>query len=389
MHRLVRALLRGQQPQQMLLIASNPQPCVLLHEVTSSRLQPDLAVSLATRSFASGSTDGLKSAEEPASSAQATGPLSEEGGEEAEASRSGMPQTAGSQEADDLAGDLDSLSPQKLEAGMKNPAKGPSGLNWHIGKNNPRGYTAWDEMRLDKDVAEKVRQRGKRKWTRELKGSYVDNKDLMAEMDAIAPEIPSSLPIYNIDELMPWACEPESKAMDAMAWLQQNAPDLAELCVDQDNQDDAPFPGARPILRWSMTAVLSMNHAEFPADKNKKTKCAVYLRDLQQQARPPLTLAALHHIAAIAGPRYNPKKGELTLTSEKYPHREANRNHIMQMLRDLVAEGHKVMGAEGVPMDSQEPVQPVPQDPEPDGLPPAQQTWRMPRQGATVVWMNH
>ena len=52
--------------------------------------------------------------------------------------------------------------------------------------------------------------------------------------------------------------------------------------------------------------VLSMNHAEMPADKNKKTKCAVYLRDLQEQARPPLTLAALHHIAAIAGPRYVP-----------------------------------------------------------------------------------
>lgn len=55
-----------------------------------------------------------------------------------------------------------------------------------------------------------------------------------------------------------------------------------------------------------LVQVLGMNHAELPADKNKKTKCAVYLRDLQEQARPPLSLAALHHIAAIAGPRYKP-----------------------------------------------------------------------------------
>lgn len=50
------------------------------------------------------------------------------------------------------------------------------------GKQNPRGYTAWDEMRLDEEVAEKVKERGKRKWTRELKGSYVDNEDLMEEV---------------------------------------------------------------------------------------------------------------------------------------------------------------------------------------------------------------
>ena len=86
--------------------------------------------------------------------------------------------------------------------------------------------------------------------------------------------------------------------------------------------------------------------------------------------------------------RYNPNKGELTLTSEKYPHREANRNHIMQMLRDLVAEGHRVMQVEGVPADSHEAVQPVPADPEPDPRPPPQQVLRMPQEGATVTWLN-
>lgn len=50
------------------------------------------------------------------------------------------------------------------------------------GQQNPRGYTAWDEMRLDKEAAEKAKERGKRKWTRELKGSYVDNEDLIEEV---------------------------------------------------------------------------------------------------------------------------------------------------------------------------------------------------------------
>ena len=55
----------------------------------------------------------------------------------------------------------------------------------------------------------------------------------------------------------------------------------------------------------------------------------------------PFADDALQHIALVAGPRYNPNKGELTLTSRQYPHREANREHIMQMLYDLVDEGHR------------------------------------------------
>lgn len=82
------------------------------------------------------------------------------------------------------------------------------------------------------------------------------------QLDAISPEIPGSLPIYNIDELMPWATQPESHMMDAMVWLEENAPDLAELCVDPE-EDAPPFPGARPILRWSMTAV-RLRPAFFP-----------------------------------------------------------------------------------------------------------------------------
>lgn len=41
--------------------------------------------------------------------------------------------------------------------------------------------------------------------------------------------------------------------------------------------------------------------------------------------------AALQHIAAVCGPRYNPNKGLLKLTSDRYEHREANRAHIRKV----------------------------------------------------------
>ncbi len=47
--------------------------------------------------------------------------------------------------------------------------------------------------------------------------------------------------------------------------------------------------------------------------------------------RPAPADAALQHIAAVCGPRYNPNKGELKLTSDRYDHREANRAHIRQV----------------------------------------------------------
>ena len=44
--------------------------------------------------------------------------------------------------------------------------------------------------------------------------------------------------------------------------------------------------------------------------------------------------------------RYNPNKGLLTLTSERYLQREENRLHITQMLKDLVQEGQRAYPCE-------------------------------------------
>jgi hypothetical protein len=96
--------------------------------------------------------------------------------------------------------------------------------------------------------------------------------------------------------------------------------------------------GARRIIRWQIRHVFAVGVTEgHPA--NRKVKAWVHLRELQREYG--LTDDALRHIAAICGPRYNPGSGEVKLTADRYPHREANRAHILRIIDDLVAEGHR------------------------------------------------
>ena len=39
--------------------------------------------------------------------------------------------------------------------------------------------------------------------------------------------------------------------------------------------------------------------------------------------------------------RYNPQRGEITLTSEKFPEREQNRRELLDMVHALIAEGER------------------------------------------------
>lgn len=46
-------------------------------------------------------------------------------------------------------------------------------------------------------------------------------------------------------------------------------------------------------------------------------------------------------ISRVHACRYNPKKGEITLTSEKYPDREQNRRELLDMVHALIAESKR------------------------------------------------
>lgn len=100
-----------------------------------------------------------------------------------------------------------------------------------------------------------------------------------------------------------------------------------------------PDPAAPPsVLEWRSRLVLAAGVSEsHPA--NWKVRCRVYLRDLQRERG--LSEAALQHVARVAGPRYDPGTGRLTLTSASYANREDNRREILQILDALVAEGHR------------------------------------------------
>ncbi|PRW58621.1 28S ribosomal mitochondrial [Chlorella sorokiniana] len=178
-------------------------------------------------------------------------------------------------------------------------------------------------------------------------GSYADDyvaEEFDVEVD-MYPEVPENVPLYNLREVVPEIYEPRSDLLDRLRRLKDEK--YAGMPVQQfirdvlgfnEPEEQPPRPGARRIIRWEIKHVYAVGvTARHPA--NRRVKAYVYLRDLQEQYG--LTDAALQHIAAVCGPRYNANKGQLKLTSDRYEHREANRAHIRKMIDDLVAEGHR------------------------------------------------
>jgi hypothetical protein len=185
--------------------------------------------------------------------------------------------------------------------------------------------------------------------SRKERGSYSSDlaaSQFAAEID-MYPKVPE-VPLYNLREVVPEMVQPRSLKFEALKAARSSNPtaSLRELAaaagIPIPPPRAPPAPGAEPILEWDVKLVLVAGAAGEAHPLNKKAKCKVHLRALQRQTG--LSDAALEHIAEIAGPRYNEKTGEMTLTSEKYQERELNREHIVQMLTALVDEGKKVDG---------------------------------------------
>lgn len=180
-------------------------------------------------------------------------------------------------------------------------------------------------------------------------GSFADEQFAREFADELElyPTI-SNKPLYDLRTSIPSIYEPGStEIIDAIKNLKEknpsiNAVEVAEaLGIEVPPEQEPPYAGARPILRWEDRYVMAVGGHE-PHPLNKKAKMSVYLRDLQVETG--LSNAALQHIARICGTRYNQNRGELTLVSEKYLHREENCHHIMKMVTDLIEEGKKLDG---------------------------------------------
>ncbi|BDA45660.1 hypothetical protein COCOBI_07-4470 [Coccomyxa sp. Obi] len=198
--------------------------------------------------------------------------------------------------------------------------------------------TPEDAAVQDIDAVEELEpdpRKGRRR-TRAEKGSWADGA-FRAQLDEAAVPVPEGIPIYDMRTDIPWHYEPQMKWADMLERVAAADPDILKTLQVEDYP--APYPGARSILHWETYMVLMAGPDHLSHPISKKAKCWLYLRELQEECG--LTDAALEHIALVCGPRYNPRKGVLTLVSEKYPDREENRRDILDTIHALVAEGER------------------------------------------------
>lgn len=113
----------------------------------------------------------------------------------------------------------------------------------------------------------------------------------------------------------------------------EESPQFDETVPDNKKEIDDP-PGEGPILRWQ-TRVVFAPGGDAWHPKNRKVKLAVTVKELGLSKHQFLRLREL------AGKRYNPGKDELTITSERFEHREENRKDCLRTLFALIEDAGK------------------------------------------------
>ncbi|ERN19402.1 uncharacterized protein LOC18447786 [Amborella trichopoda] len=112
-------------------------------------------------------------------------------------------------------------------------------------------------------------------------------------------------------------------------------PPLGEEEVNEKDRKrslDDP-PGEGPVLRWQTRVVFAPGGAWHP--KNRKVKLSVTVKELG------LSKHAYRRLREIVGKRYHPGRDELTITSERFEHREENRKDCLRTLYALIDDAHK------------------------------------------------
>ncbi|KAF8378666.1 hypothetical protein HHK36_030015 [Tetracentron sinense] len=93
-------------------------------------------------------------------------------------------------------------------------------------------------------------------------------------------------------------------------------------------------PGEGPVLRWQ-TRVVFAPGGDAWHPKNRKVKLAVTVKELG------LSKHAFRRLREVVGKRYHPGKDELTITSERFEHREENRKDCLRTLFSLIEDAGK------------------------------------------------
>ncbi|MED6182851.1 hypothetical protein PIB30_032643 [Stylosanthes scabra] len=114
----------------------------------------------------------------------------------------------------------------------------------------------------------------------------------------------------------------------------QEAPKFDGTAVPDKKKDLDDPPGEGPILRWQTRAVFAPGGDAWHP-KNRKVKLSVTVKELG------LSKYQFRRLRELVGKRYHPGKDELTITSERFEHREENRKDCLRTLLNLIEEAGK------------------------------------------------
>ncbi|GKV38315.1 hypothetical protein SLEP1_g46239 [Rubroshorea leprosula] len=112
------------------------------------------------------------------------------------------------------------------------------------------------------------------------------------------------------------------------------AQEFDQTDVPDNKKDLDDPPGEGPILRWQ-TRVVFTPGGDAWHPKNRKVKMSVTVKELG------LSKHQFRRLRELAGKRYNPGNDELTITSERFEHREENRKDCLRTLLSLIEEAAK------------------------------------------------
>ncbi|KDP35181.1 hypothetical protein JCGZ_10715 [Jatropha curcas] len=114
----------------------------------------------------------------------------------------------------------------------------------------------------------------------------------------------------------------------------EGPPKFDESAVPDKKKDLDDPPGEGPILRWQTRVVLAPGGDAWHP-KNRKVKMAVTVKELG------LSKHQFRRLRELVGKRYHPGRDELTITSERFEHREENRKDCLRTLFSLIEEAGK------------------------------------------------
>ncbi|KAI5655821.1 hypothetical protein M9H77_33008 [Catharanthus roseus] len=127
----------------------------------------------------------------------------------------------------------------------------------------------------------------------------------------------------------------DQMVMECAKMMEEEGPPQFDENVVPDkkmNLDDPPGEG--PILRWETRVVLAPGGDSWHP-KNRKVKLSVTVKELG------LSKHQFRRLRELVGKRYHPGRDELTITSERFEHREENRKDCLRTFFALIEEAAK------------------------------------------------